>query len=190
MYELASRKRRFFAVLVDIAIFGIIIYLVLQWYPFDESAKNVPYMKAYVENRFSKSNIYRQIIFNIIAFLVNYPFLRNGQTIGKRLLNIQVTDIQGNVASIWRMYFLRGLIFNQIIDVLDYSINYFLYSYYLFDNNSIGLQSLLSSMDYFETGLFMLGKSIVLADLLFICRSDRRCIHDFFAGTIVIRRIK
>ena len=33
----------------------------------------------------------------------------------------------------------------------------------------------------------ILGNILVLIDILFIFRSDRRCIHDMIAGTIVVR---
>ena len=172
-YELASRKRRFFAFIVDLLVFFTILFFVLRWYPIqpEEIAKNVPY----IEILFNKSAVYRTTITMIIHFLVNYFFLLNGQTIGKWLLTIQVADVQGKVASIWRMYFLRDVIFWYLIFISQLLIAYILQSYRVFSDNTIRLLvELPFCLFYF-------------INILFIYRKDRRCIHDFFAGTIVIK---
>jgi uncharacterized RDD family membrane protein YckC len=181
IYELASRKMRFFAAIVDaiIASISLAITYIINYYAVTRFFSSYYEM---LENKsisaFSSAAIYHQIIitivFTAIYFFVNYSFMRNGQTIGMKLLYIQVADVQGKTASIWRMYFLREIIFWQIIYLLKYSFGYILHSYYALDAESVRLSTnLLSSI-------------ILTVDLLFIYRIDRRCIHDFFAGTIVI----
>ena len=158
---------------MDGIIYGIVLYSVFRWYP-EEITKNVPYTKVMFNKSILLSDLYRTIAFTVICFIVNYSFLRNGQTIGKRLLHIQVADVQGKVASIWRMFFLREIIFVQIIHFMQLLIVYFFHSYYVLDDNTISL-------------LWRWLGLIFLINVLFIYRRDRRCIHDFFARTIVIQ---
>ena len=167
-YELASRERRFFARIVD-WIIVLIIYWCVFWYPYNVSYS---YFIEYVKDINDNTNMYHLIISAAISFIINYPFLRNGQTIGKRLLNIQVADVHGKVASIWRMYFFREIVYNCAFIIVPYaSIGYFFL--YASDNGSI-------------TGNLI--HIMTAVNFLFIFRKDRRCIHDFFAGTIVIKR--
>jgi len=101
-YELATRGSRFFAYIVDTIISAIIVYfVVLRWYPLEEIALDMPDKEIMFSKPVLLNDLYRTITYIVIYFIVNYAFLRNGQTIGKWLLNIQVADVQGKVASIW-----------------------------------------------------------------------------------------
>ena len=75
---------------------------------------------------------------------------RNGQTIGKRILNIKIVRTDGSPVTLLRVIFLRWV--------------------------PIGLLQQIP----------LIGPLIGLADSLVIFGSDKRCIHDYIADTIVI----
>jgi len=87
-----------------------------------------------------------------IAFLLTHGYLlkKKGQTIGKKLLGIRISDLNGNVPRFGTVVLLR----------------YF--------------------PIWFVSLIPVAGNLLSLIDVAFIFRSDRRCIHDLFAGTKVI----
>ena len=167
-YELASIRSRLIAGIIDGIIMMIIFELglrfIVNWNP-----------RAVISEGtfmgFSKSGIIVMATIIFIHFAVNYSSLCDGKTIGMMIVNIQAADVHGNVAPIWRMYFLREVIYWGIVSVLEDTAAYFIYNYHM--------------LNYRE--LMLLVRIISAAQLLLIFRSDRRCLHDFFAGTIVIK---
>lgn len=91
-------------------------------------------------------------VYGFLGFaLIHYYFLnKNGQTIGKMLLNIRIVGV---------------------------------------DDQSIGGTAIILKR-YLPMSLVSLvpfvGSVLALADILFIFRKDRRCVHDLIAGTKVV----
>lgn len=94
-----------------------------------------------------------------IVFLV-----KSGQTIGKKLLKIQIVNVgTGDKASFGRIFFLRILILGLCVAIMEAVL---------------------------RTSLPLLGTILVyglwIVDFVFIFRKDRRTLHDLIANTKVI----
>lgn len=142
--ELARRLTRFAASFVD-GILGWVIAIPL-WYLLG----TWDYLK-----RGQNPPLPHMIALTVLSFagfiLIHGYFLKtNGQTIGKKLTAIRISDLYGNVPNFGTVLFLRYL--------------------------PISLVALIP----------VVGPYLPLADVLFIFRSDRRCIHDLVAGTKVV----
>ena len=83
---------------------------------------------------------------------------RHGQTIGKKVLGIRMITSDGDIPSIWRVFFLRWLPFVVVAGVLDYVLK-----------------------------LRGVGNIVHLVDALLIFQPNRRCLHDLLADTHVIQ---
>lgn len=83
---------------------------------------------------------------------------KNGQTIGKKVFGIRMITSAGEVPSIWRVFFLRWLPFAVVAGVVQMVIK--------------------------KPGS---GLVIHLVDVLLIFQPTRRCLHDLFADTHVIK---
>lgn len=88
----------------------------------------------------------------VIFFVINYRFLvANGQTIGKKVLEIKIVDLEGNVPPFQPQMLKR------------YAI-------------------------YFLPGQVpMVGQVFSIINILFIFSKDKRCLHDLFAKTKVVK---
>lgn len=84
--------------------------------------------------------------------------VKHGQTLGKRALRIRMITSSGETPSIWRVFFLRWLPFVVVAGVVE--------------------------MVFRVKGL---GNIIHVADALLIFQATRRCLHDLFADTHVIK---
>lgn len=84
--------------------------------------------------------------------------VKHGQTLGKRALGIRMITSSGETPSIWRVFFLRWLPFAVVAGVIE--------------------------MVFKVKGL---GNIIHVADALLIFQPTRRCLHDLFADTHVIK---
>lgn len=84
--------------------------------------------------------------------------VRNGQTIGKKALGIRMITSAGETPSIWRVFFLRWLPFMVVAVVVELVVK-----------------------------VRGSGNLIHLVDVLFIFQPTRRCMHDLFADTHVIK---
>jgi uncharacterized RDD family membrane protein YckC len=83
---------------------------------------------------------------------------RHGQTIGKRALGIRMITSDGEIPSVWRVFFLRWLPFMVVGAVVQ--------------------------MIFRVKGS---GAVIHLLDVLLIFQPTRRCLHDLFADTHVVK---
>lgn len=88
-----------------------------------------------------------------IVFLV-----KNGQTIGKKVMGIRMITSEGEVPSLWRVFLLRWLPFVVTAATIE--------------------------LIFKVRGL---GNLIHLVDALLIFQPTRRCLHDLFADTHVIK---
>ena len=84
--------------------------------------------------------------------------VRNGQTIGKKVLGIRMITSSGEIPSLWRVFFLRWLPFAIAATVVE--------------------------LVFKRRGL---GNVIYLVDALLIFQPTRRCLHDLFADTHVVK---
>lgn len=95
-----------------------------------------------------------------LAVLVTHIVLlvTRGQTIGKKVLGIRMITSTGDTPSIWRVFFLRWLPFAIAAAVVE--------------------------LVFKVRGL---GNLIYLIDALLIFQPTRRCLHDLFADTHVVK---
>ena len=95
-----------------------------------------------------------------LAVLVTQIVLlvRHGQTIGKRALGIRMITSDGSTPNIWRVFFLRWLPFAVVGAVVEVVLK-----------------------------VKGSGSIIHLVDVLLIFQPTRRCLHDLFADTHVIK---
>jgi uncharacterized RDD family membrane protein YckC len=106
------------------------------------------------------------LVFVVMAGLVSLAVLitqivllvRNGQTIGKKVLGIRMITTAGDTPSIWRVFFLRWLPFAVTAGVVEYALK-----------------------------VRGLGNLIYVVDAALIFQPTRRCLHDLFADTHVIK---
>lgn len=84
--------------------------------------------------------------------------VKHGQTLGKRALGIRMITSTGETPSIWRVFFLRWLPFVVVASVIE--------------------------LVFRGKGY---GNVIHVADALLIFQPTRRCLHDLFADTHVIK---
>jgi len=84
--------------------------------------------------------------------------VRFGQTIGKKALGIRMITSDGEIPSIWRVFFLRWLPFAAVAALVQWMLK---------------VQGI--------------GSLIHLLDVVFIFQPTRRCLHDLFADTHVIK---
>ncbi len=95
-----------------------------------------------------------------LAVLITHMVLlvRNGQTIGKKVLGIRMITSSGDIPSLWRVFFLRWLPFALAATAVE--------------------------LVFRRRGL---GNVIYLVDALLIFQPTRRCLHDLLADTHVIK---
>jgi uncharacterized RDD family membrane protein YckC len=95
-----------------------------------------------------------------VAVLITQIVLvaRRGQTIGKKVLGIRMITSDGDIPSIWRVFFLRWLPFVVVAAVLEYMLK-----------------------------LRGIGNIVHVVDALLIFQPNRRCLHDLLADTHVIK---
>ena len=94
-----------------------------------------------------------------VAVLITQIVLvaRHGQTIGKKVLGIRMITSDGDIPSVWRVFFLRWLPFVVVAAVVEYVVK-----------------------------VRGLGNIVHVVDALLIFQPNRRCLHDLLAGTHVI----
>ena len=137
-FELAGRGTRLGAYLID-----TFSYVILA----------IPLIFVVQQNPGTEQNaiIILTVLLIIALTIANFVLLhRYGQTIGKRMLSIQIVRSDYSRAGLGRIIFMRAL--------------------------PIGLLGNIPGI----------GPFISLADVLFIFKDSRRCIHDEIADTIVI----
>lgn len=95
-----------------------------------------------------------------VAVLITQIVLlvRNGQTIGKKVLGIRMITSEGEIPSVWRVFLLRWLPFAITAGTIELIFK-----------------------------IRGLGNIIYLVDALLIFQPTRRCLHDLFADTHVIK---
>ena len=143
LVNLASPFKRYYADFIDKLIICTPLYII-QPGIFKDNDLNL------VKDNWIASWIVFVLIIQMSYLLVNMYFLmRKSQTIGKMMVGIKITTLNGNNIK-FKEIFLRQILPSIIICIP------------------------------------ILGLIFLLLDLTFIFRFNNRCIHDLFAGTIVI----
>jgi uncharacterized RDD family membrane protein YckC len=90
--------------------------------------------------------------------------IADGQTVGKKMLGIQIVTIDNKIPSLWKSFVIREF----LPVLLYYTLREVVTAYFIRQNLSL----------------------LLLCDTLFVFRPDRRCLHDFLAGTKVIDKVQ
>jgi len=143
--RLADRLTRFTAAILDSIIamvFGVPAAFLLGIWDYAIQGQNAPFLLVLIATALG-----------FLWFLIvqGYLLKKYGQTVGKMLTRIRISDLEGNVPDFTKVILLRYL--------------------------PISLASVVP----------VVGPFMSLLDVLFIFRSDRRCLHDLIAGTKVVR---
>jgi uncharacterized RDD family membrane protein YckC len=143
--QLADRFTRFTAAILDSIIgmaFGIPAMFLMGIWTYVSQGQNPPFLL-----------IVAATVLGFIWYLLVHGYLlkKHGQTVGKMLTGIRISDLNGNVPDFGKVILLRYL--------------------------PIAIASLIP----------FVGQYMALIDVLFIFRSDRRCLHDLLAGTKVLK---
>lgn len=146
LHEIASRPIRLLAAF----IYGVImVVLIVPLYFLFGGFKGI------VDGTYQEPSMLFQLMMNLIGIivflLINLKFLlSNGQTVGKKIVNIRIVDMEMS---------------KPIIQHLT--------KRYLL---------------YFGSGFIpLIGGLFSLVNILFIFGADKRCLHDIFAATKVIK---
>ena len=188
----APLKKRMTAYLIDIIIIIVILGFIGVFYKPDNSnlQSNMDLITleyASGEVTFGTymtemSSIYKQmdsnnivlsfinLIFIVLYFIV-FPCFNNGQTIGKKIMSIEVRAKSNKRLNFWHLL-LRNLIINGLIYLIAVIICVFV----------------VPSNIYFTVitilGIIQIG--LILSSMLMVCyRKDRKGLHDLLAGTWV-----
>lgn len=110
-----------------------------------------------------------QSLIGVVAFLLlhGYLLLNHGQTIGKRLVGTRIVDAQtGQLLPFTRVYVIRYLWMTPLAIAVGLSVAYV----------PPGLVALLSAL---VGGINLLDSSLIFG-------KQKRCLHDYLAGSIVV----
>jgi uncharacterized RDD family membrane protein YckC len=143
--RLADRFTRFTAAILDSIIglaFGLPVMFLTGLWTYVMEGQNPPLLLMLAGTGLG-----------FVWFLLIHGYLlkKHGQTVGKMLMGIRITDLNGNVPDFAKVILLRYL--------------------------PISLVSLIPVVESW----------ILMIDVIFIFRSDRRCLHDLLAGTKVLK---
>lgn len=188
----ASLKKRMTAYLIDIIIMLIILGFISVLYKPDDITLNnnlnlltMQYASGDITfaNYMTKSSeIYKQIDLNnliiniinavyIIGYFVILPYFNNGQTIGKKMMSINVRAISNGKLTIQKL-FVRNLIINGLFYLLAVIICSWAVpaQYYFITVTALGI---------IQIGLILASMFMV------VYRKDKKGLHDLIARTWV-----
>lgn len=188
----ASLKKRMTAYLIDIIIMLIILGFISVLYKPDDITFNnnlnlltMQYASGDITftNYMTKSSeIYKQIDLNnliiniinavyIIGYFVILPYFNNGQTIGKKMMSINVRAISNGKLTIQKL-FVRNLIINGLFYLLAVIICSWAVpaQYYFITVTALGI---------IQIGLILASMFMV------VYRKDKKGLHDLIARTWV-----
>lgn len=146
---LASPIKRLVATFIDFILSLFIVVTILK----------ISYPSSNLVDSILKMPIFVLVIYMIIMCIINIRYLFYGQTIGKKLMQIQVRTKNGNVASFARMFIIRIFIWN----IVFYAV-YCLFKHHHYQN---------------------VADILVTLSSFLVFTPSRRCLHDYLAGTIV-----
>ena len=188
----ASLKKRMNAYLIDLIILLIVLSLIGFLYTPNNVSLNsqmdlITVQYANGDIQFSEymtdlSALYKQIDLNniflniinvlyIIAYFVVFPYFYHGQTVGKRIMNIEV-KAKSNIKLTLLKLFLRnliitGLIYFMAVIVCSFTVHE---NYYFMIITALGIIQIIL---------------ILISIIMVLYRTDRKGLHDIIAGTWV-----
>ena len=176
----ASRSSRLIAFIIDSIIYELITFGVI----FLTFKDNIPKVKVFGTSQ-SQRSILEWVLCIFLPILVNGWFMRKGQTIGKKIRNIYVADINTNEPiGFVRCYFVRYVIAYSIL-ILCYSPLYIFVEF--FPTTFSKMMQIIPINEPLNLILFFLIITLImLIPFLMIFRVDRRCFHDLLAKTHVL----
>jgi len=188
----ASLKKRMSAYLIDIIIMLIILGFISIFYkPTNETLNNnlnlltMQYASGdinFTTYMTDSSEIYKQIDLNnliiniinavyIIGYFIILPYFNNGQTIGKKMMSINVRAISNGKLTIPKL-FIRNLIINGLLYLI-----------------AVIICSLIVPAQYYFITITTLGIiqiGLILASMFMVVyRKDKKGLHDLIARTWV-----
>ncbi len=188
----ASLKKRMTAYLIDIIIMLIILgFISILYKPNNEVLNNsinlltMQYASGdinFTNYMTESSEIYKQIDLNnliiniinavyIIGYFVILPYFNNGQTLGKRIMSINVRAISNKKITIQNL-FIRNLIINGLLYLL-----------------AVIICSLIIPANYYFITVTILGivqiGLILVSMFMVVYRKDKKGLHDLISKTWV-----
>ncbi|MCI9084102.1 MAG: RDD family protein [Bacilli bacterium] len=190
----AQLKKRMTAYLIDIIIIIAVLGLISIFYKVDNSSLQsnmdlitLEYASGEVtfgEYMSGVSTIYKQmdsnntvlsfinLIFIVLYFIV-FPYFNNGQTIGKKMMSIEVRAKSNKKLNLLHLL-LRNLVINGLIYLIAVIICTFI------------VPSSIYFMVITILGIIQIG--LILSSMLMVCyRKDKKGLHDLLAGTWVAK---
>lgn len=190
----ASLKKRMTAYLIDIIIIIVILGFIGVFYKTDNGSLQssmdlitLEYASGEVtfgEYMSGISSIYKQMDSNnlvlnvinlifIILYFIFFPYFNNGQTIGKKMMSIEVRAKSNKKLNLLHLL-LRNLVINGLIYLIAVIICTFI------------VPSSIYFMVITILGIIQIG--LILSSMLMVCyRKDKKGLHDLLAGTWVAK---
>lgn len=217
--QLASPWRRIVAYSINCALYYLILFIGIQIFnqsnKLNEYGNDYPLQVWFLSdfgdykpindlgNLIFLDDIYNPtllliyIVVPIVLFRLVQTILmsKKGQSIGKLIMGIKVINYNGKKAGFARLVLVREVIFICLISMLLYN-KFFSIKYFKRTINEIFYTNFFSSSDllYYKLYLKLMNCIdpivIICVIMLFIARSNRRTLQDYFAGTIVVKATK
>lgn len=217
--QLASPWRRIVAYSINCALYYLILFIGIQIFnqsnKLNEYGNDYPLQVWFLSdfgdykpindlgNLIFLDDIYNPtllliyIVLPILLFRLVQTILmsKKGQSIGKLIMGIKVINYNGKKAGFARLVLVREVIFICLISMLLYN-KFFSINYFKRIINEIFYTNFFSSSDllYYKLYLKLMNCIdpivIICVIMLFIARSNRRTLQDYFAGTIVVKATK
>lgn len=217
--QLASPWRRIVAYSINCALYYLILFIGIQIFnqynKLNEYGNDYPLQVWFLSdfgdykpindlgNLIFLDDIYNPtllliyIVVPIVLFRLVQAILmsKKGQSIGKLIMGIKVINYNGKKAGFARLVLVREVIFICLISMLLYN-KFFSIKYFKRTINEIFYTNFFSSSDllYYKLYLKLMNCIdpivIICVIMLFIARSNRRTLQDYFAGTIVVKATK
>ena len=217
--QLASPWRRIVAYSINCALYYLILFIGIQIFnqsnKLNEYGNDYPLQVWFLSdfgdykpindlgNLIFLDDIYNPtllliyIVVPILLFRLVQTILmsKKGQSIGKLIMGIKVINYNGKKAGFARLVLVREVIFICLISMLLYN-KFFSIKYFKRIINEIFYTNFFSSSDllYYKLYLKLMNCIdpivIICVIMLFIARSNRRTLQDYFAGTIVVKATK
>lgn len=217
--QLASPWRRIVAYSINCALYYLILFIGIQIFnqsnKLNEYGNDYPLQVWFLSdfgdykpindlgNLIFLDDIYNPtllliyIVVPILLFRLVQTILmsKKGQSIGKLIMGIKVINYNGKKAGFARLVLVREVIFICLISKLLYN-KFFSINYFKRIINEIFYTNFFSSSDllYYKLYLKLMNCIdpivVICVIMLFIARSNRRTLQDYFAGTIVVKATK
>lgn len=217
--QLASPWRRIVAYSINCALYYLILFIGIQIFnqsnKLNEYGNDYPLQVWFLSdfgdykpindlgNLIFLDDIYNPtllliyIVVPILLFRLVQTILmsKKGQSIGKLIMGIKVINYNGKKAGFARLVLVREVIFICLISKLLYN-KFFSINYFKRTINEIFYTNFFSSSDllYYKLYLKLMNCIdpivVICVIMLFIARSNRRTLQDYFAGTIVVKATK